>query len=87
MLGEVVSFERHGQVIEGLVYIYAPGGNKYHPEPFIRVRRLPVTIYSKVYVVDLDDPSLSILTIDRETGARMEEEYNAGSPEDSSGTD
>jgi len=87
MLGEVVSFERHGQVVEGLVYIYAPGGNKYHPKPFIRVRELPVTIYSKIYVVDLDDPSLSILTIDRETGARMEESYNAGSSTDSSGTD
>ena len=92
MLGELVSFVRGDRRIRGIVYCYMPNGSPEMDEPYVKVKRVyPHLVQNDVkhydtFTVSLADPTLEILTLDREIGARMEEEY-AGKTEDPTSSD
>ena len=91
MLGEIVEFKQPtGRIIKGIVYCYMPNGDDDTQEAYIKVRDVrPYAVIVgqpeyKHYIVKLADPSLQVLTLDREGGAQLEEKYfHAAKTEDS----
>lgn len=85
MIGETVSFKTSlGREVVGIVYAYMPDGNDEVKVPFVRVRELrPFLVENGVrkyliHLVRLDNQSLQVITLDREAGKRLEDDYHAG---------
>ena len=75
MIGETVSFKHNDKTIQGIVYMHNP------LKGIIKVRALRPWVLMQgepqyaTYTVGLEDPSLMVLTVDREAGAKLERDY------------
>ena len=77
MIGEIVTFERNDKRYKAMVFCYMPCGGPEMTNPYLKAYLLEhgVVHHNNIHLVRLDDPTLEVLTLDREVGHKMEEQY------------
>ena len=77
MLNEIIEFERNDKNIKAMVFCYMPDGGPEMSNPYVKAYLIDddTLLKNNIHMVSLDDPTLNVLTIDREFGERMRLQY------------
>ena len=78
MLNEIIEFERNDKKIKAMVFCYMPNGGPEMDDPYVKAYLIDgnTLLRNNIHLVKLNDPTLNVLTVDREFGEIMRMKYS-----------